>query len=116
LAGQLTALDQRLRLGQYYLDRKDAGRAATEFEAAVNLKPDSAAAQYELGVALRLWGDPDGAEKALREALRLQPRFPEAHFVLGLALGDRVGSESRGSTNSKRPPRRNRTSPTRTST
>jgi tetratricopeptide (TPR) repeat protein len=96
LAAQLSALDQHIRLGQYYLERKDAGRAVTEFEAAVNLKPDSAAARYNLGVALRLWGDPQGAEKTLREALRIQPRFPEAHFVLGLALGDRVGSESSG--------------------
>jgi len=78
------------------LERKDAGRAATEFEAAITLKPDSAAAHYEFGMALRLWGDPDGAEKALRYALRLQPQFPEAHFVLGLVLGDRVGKESRG--------------------
>src|SRR5262249_28172835 len=95
-AAQLTALDQHMRLGQYHLQRADAGRAATEFETAAKLKPDSAPAHYNLGVALRLWGDPQGAEKALREALRIQPRFPEAHFVLGLVLGDRVGSESRG--------------------
>jgi tetratricopeptide (TPR) repeat protein len=85
-----------MRLGEYYLNHKDAGRAATEFESAVNLKPDSATAQYYLGVALRQWGDADGAEQALRRALRLQPHFPEAHFVLGLTLGDRVGSEESG--------------------
>jgi len=95
-AMQLTALEQHMRLGQYYLTREEAGRATSEFEAAVNIKPDSAAAQYNLGVALRLWGDPEGAEKAEREALRLQPQFPEAHFVLGLVLGDRVGSEGKG--------------------
>src|SRR5205807_235496 len=95
-AAQLVSFDERLRLGQYYLEHKQVGRAATEFEAAAALQPDSAAAYYNLGVALRLWGDAQGAEKALREAFRLQPRFPEAHFVLGLTLGDRVGSESAG--------------------
>jgi tetratricopeptide (TPR) repeat protein len=92
----IDAFDRHMRLGQYYLDGKDSGRAASEFEAATRLDLRSAAARYSLGVALRLWGDPQGAERALREALRLQPRFPEAHFVLGLVLGDRVGSESLG--------------------
>ena len=96
LAGQPITFQEHLRLGQDYLDRNEAGRAATEFETAVHLKPDSAAAQYHLGVALRLWGDAEGSERALRESLRLQPQFPEAYFVLGLVLGDRVGSESTG--------------------
>jgi tetratricopeptide (TPR) repeat protein len=95
-AAQLVSFDDHLRLGQYYLEHKQAGRAATEFEVAVGLQPDSAAAHYNLGAALRLWGDPQGAEKALREALRLQPQLPEAHFVLGLVFGDRVGYESMG--------------------
>src|SRR5437588_5629587 len=96
LAAQSTVLDQHMRVGQYYLDRKEAGRAATEFEAEVKVRPRSATAQYYLGVSLRLWGDSDGAEQALRQALQLQPEFAEAHFVLGLVLGDRVGSESKG--------------------
>src|ERR1700730_3241595 len=95
-AAQLVNFAEHLRLGQSYLEHKQPGRAATEFEVAVGLQPDSAAAYYNLGAALRLWGDPQGSEKALREALRLQPQFPEAHFVLGLVLGDRVGYESKG--------------------
>jgi Flp pilus assembly protein TadD len=70
-AAQLAALDQHMRLGQYYLDRTEPGRAATEFEAATLLKSDSAAAYYNLGVALRLWGDPPDAERSLRKALQL---------------------------------------------
>src|SRR6516162_2271183 len=88
--------DQHTRLGRYYLDHKEVGRAVTEFEKVVNIQPNSATAQYNLGVALRLWGDLDGAEQALRQALRLQSQFPEAHFALGLVLGDHVGSESKG--------------------
>jgi tetratricopeptide (TPR) repeat protein len=95
-AAQLVSFDEHLRVGQYYLEHKQAGRAANEFEVAIALQPDSAAAYYNLGAALRLWGDPQGAGRALREALRLQPQFPEAHFVLGLVLGDRVGYESMG--------------------
>src|SRR5438093_8475797 len=49
IAVQLTTLDQHMRLGQDYLRRKDAGRAASEFETAVQLKPDSAPAHYNLG-------------------------------------------------------------------
>src|SRR5437667_3233261 len=93
---QAGTFDDHMGLGQYYLDRNDCGRAVSEFEAAAQMKPDSEIAQYNLGVALRLWGDPEGAEKALREALRLRPHFPQAHFVLGLVRGDRVGSENLG--------------------
>jgi tetratricopeptide (TPR) repeat protein len=95
-AAQLANFADHLGLGQYYLEHRQAGRAANEFEAAAALQPNSTAAYYHLGAALRLWGDPAGAERALHEALRLQPRFPEAHFELGLVLGDRVGSEDLG--------------------
>jgi tetratricopeptide (TPR) repeat protein len=90
------AYDGHMRMGQAYLQSKESGKAVSEFESAVRLRPGSAAAQYNLGAALRLWGDPAGAEAALREALKLQPGMAEAHFVLGLVLGDYVGSESRG--------------------
>ena len=85
-----------LRLGRYFLENDAAGRAVSEFETAIRLAPERAEAHYNLGNALRLWGDSSGAEKALRKALEIQPRFPEAHFVLGLLLGDRVGSEHLG--------------------
>lgn len=85
-----------LRLGRYFLENDVTGRAVSEFEAAVRLAPERAEAHYNLGNALRLWGDAPGAEKALRKALEIQPRFPETHFVLGLLFGDRVGSEHLG--------------------
>jgi tetratricopeptide (TPR) repeat protein len=96
LAVQSSLADQHIRLGQYYLDRQEPGRAVIEFEKEVNARPDSAMAHYYLGVALRLWGDSGAAEQALRQALRLKPHFPEAHFALGLVLGDHVGSEGLG--------------------
>ncbi|MDA1313808.1 MAG: tetratricopeptide repeat protein [Acidobacteria bacterium] len=89
-------VEAHLRLGQYFLENNAAGRAVSEFEAAAGLAPERADAHYNLGNALRLWGDASGAEKRLREALDIQPHFPEAHFVLGLLLGNRVGSEHLG--------------------
>ena len=93
---QAAAFDDHIRLGMYHMGRHEYGRAVSEFEAALHLKPDAAAAQYNLGVSLRLWGDLQGAETALNKALELQPDFPEAHFVLGLVYGDRAGQEERG--------------------
>lgn len=88
--------EAHLRLGRYFLENDAAGRAVSEFETAARLAPERAEAHFNLGNALRLWGDAPGAEKALRKALEIQPRFPEAHFVLGLVFGDRVGSEHLG--------------------
>jgi tetratricopeptide (TPR) repeat protein len=96
LAQEPASVEEHLRLGQYFLENNAAGRAVSEFEAATGLAPERADALYNLGNALRLWGDADGAEGTLRKALDLQPHFPEAHFVLGLLLGDQVGSEHLG--------------------
>ena len=90
------SLEDYLSLGRYFLERNAPGRAISEFESAVQLAPERPEAHYNLGLALRVWGDLSGAEAALRKALELQPRFPEAHFALGLVLGDRVGSEHLG--------------------
>ena len=91
-----STFEGHLSLGQYFLENNAAGRAVSEFEAAVRLAPERAEAHYNLGNALRLWGDAKGAEEALGRALEIQPRFPEAHFVLGLLFGDQVGSEHLG--------------------
>ena len=85
-----------LQLGQYFLDHHAPGRAIAEFEAAAQLRPEWTEAHYDLGIALRAWGDLQGAERELRRVLQLQPRYPQAHFALGLVLGDRVGSEKLG--------------------
>src|SRR5262249_32015992 len=88
--------DRRLRTGQYFLEKKQYGRAVSEFESAVSLAPDRAEGYYNLGSALRLWGELDGAQRGLRKAIGLRPQFPEAHCALGWALGDQVGAEREG--------------------
>ncbi|HUQ92772.1 MAG TPA: tetratricopeptide repeat protein [Bryobacteraceae bacterium] len=88
--------DARVRTGQQWIEKKRYGEAVNEFEAALLLQPSNADAYYNLGNALRLWGDLTGAEQALLKALALQPHFPRAHFAFGLVLGDRVGDERQG--------------------
>ena len=54
---------------------------------AIRLKPDLAAAHYNLGNALAGQGKLDEAIAELRTAIRLQPDSPLAHYNLGIALG-----------------------------
>jgi tetratricopeptide (TPR) repeat protein len=49
--------------------------------------PVSARLHHLLGLAMEWCGWPQGAEQAFRDALRLSPGFPSAHYRLGEALG-----------------------------
>jgi tetratricopeptide (TPR) repeat protein len=58
-------------------------------ESLVTEQPYSAAAHYELGLALQQGDRPDGAVAALRQAVALKPGFPDAWRALGDVLMDR---------------------------
>src|SRR5687768_5135333 len=45
---------------------------------------ETAKRQYEKGVSLFREGDPDGSIHALKRAIELNPRFADAHHLLGL--------------------------------
>lgn len=63
--------------------------AADEFRAAIMGGPDDALLHVDLAIALRMGKSPkemDASIAELREALRLQPALPEAHFQLAWAL------------------------------
>ena len=60
--------------------------AAEEFRQAAMAKPDSARAKINLGSALGLLGDTEGAIEQYREALWLAPKNAAAHFNLGYLL------------------------------
>ena len=47
------------------------------------LRPDSAEARYNLGIALKGQGKLDEAAACYRQALELKPDFAEAHNNLG---------------------------------
>ena len=66
--------------------------AESEMRAAIAEDPQSASSHYALGALFVGWVyvrglPPDAAVSALREAVRLEPDFPQAHGLLGQALG-----------------------------
>jgi serine/threonine protein kinase/cytochrome c-type biogenesis protein CcmH/NrfG len=75
-------------LGSVLMSKYDYDNAANEFRTATVLNPNSSHAWDQLSWALgyREPPDPVGAEKAAREALRLQPSFAPASYHLGRAL------------------------------
>jgi tetratricopeptide (TPR) repeat protein len=63
-------------------------QAARHYGAFVRLDNQSARVLYKLALARYLGGAPLDAVQVLRDALKLQPRFAEAHYLLGLVLTD----------------------------
>ncbi len=92
-AQRALAIDPRLAethiaLGSVLMNKYDYANAANEFRTATQLDPNSAHAWDMVSWALcyRQPPDPVTAEKASREALRLQPSFVPAYYHLGRAL------------------------------
>jgi tetratricopeptide (TPR) repeat protein len=99
------ALERAERLGptnnlvQFYLgalgyvqkDRQPGALAAAarHFHKALELRPESAVASYNLARCLRELGDAEGAERAYRQAVHLGPDFAQAHAALGNLLAAR---------------------------
>ena len=75
-------------LGSVLMDKYDYANAANEFRTATELNPNSGHAWDMLSWALcyKQPPDPVAAERASREALRLQPSFVPAYYHLGRAL------------------------------
>jgi tetratricopeptide (TPR) repeat protein len=71
-------------LGGIYAGRGDRGRAVERLERAVAIDPVPQAL-YLLGSVLYESGKPTASIKRLREAVRRDPGFEEAHHLLGLA-------------------------------
>src|SRR4051812_35185756 len=84
LAGAAAAPD--LERGQKLLENGDVAGALRAFDAASKADPKDARGPYLRGVALEKKGDVPAAEKAYRESLARDPRFPQAHNNLGALL------------------------------
>ena len=69
-----------------YLELGNSGAAILHFEASLMLKPQSAAAHYNLGTALTVGRRLDAAAVQYREALRIDPSYANAHNNLGNVL------------------------------
>jgi serine/threonine protein kinase/predicted Zn-dependent protease len=92
-AQRALAIDPRLAethiaMGSVLMNKYDYANAANEFRTATQLDPNSAHAWDMVSWALcyKQPPDPITAEKASREALRLQPSFVPAYYHLGRAL------------------------------
>ena len=93
LADRALAIDPQLAeadvaMANVYGDVFDYVHAAEKSREAATLEPDNAHAWDQLSWALGYQQPPDavGAEKAAREAIRLQPSMFQAHYHLGRAL------------------------------
>jgi tetratricopeptide (TPR) repeat protein len=75
-----------LKLGNALFNTKQPEEAAGYYRVAVALRPDAAAAHYNLGLAQRDKQDREEAIAALRTAIELDPKFAAAHNNLGNAL------------------------------
>lgn len=76
----------RLALGQLLAERQRVDEAVEQIRQAAKLAGPDPAYAYDLGLALRLQGDLDGAEAQLRAAVAGNPGHAEAHRALGLIL------------------------------
>ena len=104
-----TSAEAHLSLGQLLPQRGDSAGAAAAFAEAERLqarKADAQASTFAVGVGTERGraGDLPGAIDQFREAIRLAPDNPHAHYQLALALqqsGARAGSA--GCTSTKPP-------------
>ena len=66
-----------------YLELGQPARALTHFEVVRRLQPESAVAQYNVGVALEAMGETADAASHYQAAVRIDPRYSFAHNNLG---------------------------------
>ena len=93
LLGELTALLQNAAAyearGSQALGARQWPEAAANLEKAVELAPGNAFTRLNLGTALYMQGDADGALEQYREAVRLSPTLARAHFAIGVLMESR---------------------------
>ncbi len=74
-------------LATVYAEQKRFREALEEYLVALRLEPDSATAHYNLACFLSASGN-DFAVAEYKEAIGLDPHYPDAHLNLGLAYAD----------------------------
>ena len=85
-----SSFDARMQRGRDFAARKDYGRAAGEFQAAVALKPDSAQAYDELGLCYFHQQEYDPAAEAFEKSAGLDPSNATAFNNLAGAYSMRL--------------------------
>lgn len=84
-AGLVPSAQASFNLGTALTVAGQVNAAVPQFERALELRPDYAAAHTNLGSLLLQQGKPEPALLHLREALRLDPSSPQARFSAGIA-------------------------------
>ena len=77
------------KLGDVNMQLRRFANAAENYEAYLRLDDHAAPIFYKLALASRGDGRLTRAISALQQAVKLNPNFHEAHYVLGLCLKDR---------------------------
>src|SRR5207302_420989 len=80
------AAERRMYLGDLYYRAGDLPNAERHFAEAIQVKPESAESHYGLAVVLAAERKRSEAMAEYTEALRLNPRYPEAHNNLANEL------------------------------
>jgi Tfp pilus assembly protein PilF len=88
---QPRSAEAQLGIAQILQTKKETAEAAAAFAEAQRLtrkKADAQAATFAVGMGLQKMKEKDtaGAIERFREAVRLAPDYPEAHYQLALAL------------------------------
>lgn len=74
-----------VRLGYLALTEKDTATAVSEFDLAVQLRPNDAGLRHQYGFVLIEANKPLEAEAELKKAIALNPDYAGSHHALGLA-------------------------------
>ena len=75
-------------LGMMALQAGNVAEASTWLSRAANLSPDDAQVQTNASVAVFRVGNLQAAKRYAQQALRIDPRFPDAHLMLGRVNDD----------------------------
>jgi tetratricopeptide (TPR) repeat protein len=75
--------------GSQLLGTRQWAEAAENLEKAIELEPNNAFSRLNLGTALYMQDDVDGALQQYREAIRLSPTLARAHFAIGVLMESR---------------------------
>jgi tetratricopeptide (TPR) repeat protein len=93
LLGQISGLLQNAAAyearGSQALGARQWSEAAANLTKAVELAPGNAFSRLNLGTALYMQGDENGALEQYREAVRLAPTLARAHFAIGVLMESR---------------------------
>ncbi len=84
-----------MTIGYAYLKTGEFDKAEKAYRAAIGLDAKSAAAHYDLAIALKMKDQIETSEAEFQRAIDLDPTLAEAHYSLGIAhwqLGDFPGA------------------------